>query len=145
MIINVDCLKLKCLRCGHKWFPKKDDVRQCPKCRSVLWDVPKNGKPEPVQAKAKPKPKPKQVAQSFEQWWPEVKNSPAYAGIDCERELEKMKVWLTTAKGKHRTLNKGFVVNWLNKIDAPVSGQSSKPKLLWNGIDKQDFGERRKI
>lgn len=80
-----------------------------------------------VAPKPKPKPKLKPVAQSFDQWWPEVKNSPAYAGIDCERELEKMKVWLTTAKGKHRTLNKGFVVNWLNKIDAPVNAGSGEP------------------
>lgn len=35
--------KLECLRCGHKWVPRKDDVRTCPnpKCRSVHWDRPR--------------------------------------------------------------------------------------------------------
>jgi len=38
--------KLKCLRCGYEWYPRKDDVRQCPniKCHSALWDVPKINK-----------------------------------------------------------------------------------------------------
>ena len=30
--------QLKCLRCGHAWFPRQFDVRICPKCKSHLWD-----------------------------------------------------------------------------------------------------------
>ena len=30
--------KLECRKCGHKWTPRRDDVRQCPKCKSVRWD-----------------------------------------------------------------------------------------------------------
>lgn len=29
---------LHCKRCGHNWTPRKDDVRQCPKCKSASWD-----------------------------------------------------------------------------------------------------------
>lgn len=30
--------KLKCNRCGHEWVPRVEDVRVCPKCRSLRWD-----------------------------------------------------------------------------------------------------------
>ena len=35
--------KLKCLRCGWEWIPRKADVKQCPnrKCHSIYWDTPK--------------------------------------------------------------------------------------------------------
>ena len=37
--------KLKCLRCGHEWVPRQEDVRRCPKCDSPYWDTPrKKGK-----------------------------------------------------------------------------------------------------
>lgn len=36
MIIKL-CI-LECLRCNHKWTPRKIDVRICPKCKSAFWD-----------------------------------------------------------------------------------------------------------
>ncbi len=30
--------KLTCQRCGHPWYPRQDDVRMCPKCKSVRFD-----------------------------------------------------------------------------------------------------------
>lgn len=36
--MKIKITKLKCKRCGHQWVPKKEDVRQCPKCKSVWWD-----------------------------------------------------------------------------------------------------------
>jgi Zn finger protein HypA/HybF involved in hydrogenase expression len=39
--MKISIPELRCLRCEHKWTPRKADVRQCPKCRSVLWNVPK--------------------------------------------------------------------------------------------------------
>jgi len=33
--------KLKCLRCNWEWFPKKEEVRRCPKCGSPYWDRPR--------------------------------------------------------------------------------------------------------
>jgi uncharacterized OB-fold protein len=29
---------IKCKRCGHEWFPRKKDVRICPKCKSARFD-----------------------------------------------------------------------------------------------------------
>jgi len=36
--------KLKCLRCGHTWIPRQEDVRICPRCKSALWDKPREEK-----------------------------------------------------------------------------------------------------
>ena len=34
---------LTCLRCGHKWVPRKPMYpRVCPKCHSPYWNVPPN-------------------------------------------------------------------------------------------------------
>ena len=36
--------EIECKRCGHTWTPRKRDVRRCPKCQSVYFDVPKKQK-----------------------------------------------------------------------------------------------------
>jgi len=33
--------ELECKRCGHKWTPRKMEIRQCPSCKSAYWDVEK--------------------------------------------------------------------------------------------------------
>jgi predicted Zn-ribbon and HTH transcriptional regulator len=36
---------LTCKRCGWSWFPrKKENVRQCAKCKSAYWDEEKTEK-----------------------------------------------------------------------------------------------------
>jgi uncharacterized OB-fold protein len=35
---------LSCKKCGHKWVPRQEDVRQCPKCKTAKWDVPRPSK-----------------------------------------------------------------------------------------------------
>ena len=39
--------KLKCLRCGHEWTPRREDPRICPKCKTAWWDTPKAKPKEP--------------------------------------------------------------------------------------------------
>lgn len=39
MRIKID--ELKCLRCGHEWIPRQKEIRICPRCKSTLWDKPK--------------------------------------------------------------------------------------------------------
>ena len=42
---------MKCNQCGHMWLPRVEDVRQCPKCRSLHWDRPKRkATPRPEQS-----------------------------------------------------------------------------------------------
>ena len=36
----VDLPKLHCERCGHDWVPRQTDVRRCPECGSVYFDLP---------------------------------------------------------------------------------------------------------
>ena len=47
-----------------------------------------------------------------------------YPDIDIERELRKMQAWLMTPKGKGKCLNRQRIVNWLNRVDAPVNLQN---------------------
>ena len=37
--MKIKITKLECKRCGHKWIPKKEDIRQCPKCKTAFWDL----------------------------------------------------------------------------------------------------------
>jgi Zn finger protein HypA/HybF involved in hydrogenase expression len=36
----IEIIKITCLRCGHSWIPRKTDIRLCPRCKTVNWDVP---------------------------------------------------------------------------------------------------------
>jgi len=38
--------KLECKRCEHTWYPRKEEVRICPKCKSAYWDLPRKDKGE---------------------------------------------------------------------------------------------------
>lgn len=37
MIVKMN--KCECKKCGHVWYPRTCDVRQCPKCKTAKWDV----------------------------------------------------------------------------------------------------------
>ena len=39
--IKIEVDGYRCERCGHEWIPRKEP-RQCPKCKSAYWDVPKD-------------------------------------------------------------------------------------------------------
>ena len=43
---------LRCLRCDHRWTPRKRDVRRCPACFSPYWDQPR-GKQQEEEAERK--------------------------------------------------------------------------------------------
>lgn len=34
-------IRLQCKRCGHEWIPRQDEVRMCPKCKSIWYDKPR--------------------------------------------------------------------------------------------------------
>lgn len=36
--------KLKCQRCGYQWVPRVSEVKACPKCKNVLWYIPREAK-----------------------------------------------------------------------------------------------------
>ena len=39
--MQVKLNKIKCQRCNYQWIPRKEDIRQCPKCKSAYWETPK--------------------------------------------------------------------------------------------------------
>lgn len=50
-----------------------------------------------------------------------LKTSPAYAHVNIDLELAKMDVWLSSPRNKNRTKTPRFVINWLNRIEAPLN------------------------
>jgi hypothetical protein len=65
------------------------------------------------------------MRQTDDQWLNDLRKSEVYRGINVDRELGKMKMWLSLRPG--RKLTRRFIVNWLNKIDAPI--QINQPKI----------------
>jgi hypothetical protein len=56
-----------------------------------------------------------------------------YAWIDVDTEIQKMKGFLLTPKGKGRKLTHAFAVRWLNRVDKPIeetaqNTQSKQPE-----------------
>jgi uncharacterized protein YdaU (DUF1376 family) len=70
-------------------------------------------------------PKPKTVQKPAGDWLTALKTNPAYQHLSIDTELAKMDAWLSTKPGRKKT--KGFVVNWLNKIEAPLSNGKQRP------------------
>lgn len=55
-----------------------------------------------------------------------LETNPAYKGIDLDTEFAKMDAWLLAHPGRKKTQR--FIVNWLNKVEAPVKTYSNKAK-----------------
>lgn len=70
-------LKLNCKRCGHSWFPRKSEVRICPKCKSAYFDRPRKNKGGAVEWK-------RTVLSAA--GYPEVKPEPEDAKPGCIAE-----------------------------------------------------------
>lgn len=95
-------------------------------------------------------PRPKADPKPAEDWLTTLKANPAYQHLNIDTELAKMDAWLSTKPGRKKT--KSFVVNWLNKIDAPLTNGHSKtspppipPKNdpIGRGQWKQTYGDPR--
>lgn len=44
--MKVELNKLSCEKCNHRWAPRKEDVRQCPNCKTAYFDQPRKEKEE---------------------------------------------------------------------------------------------------
>lgn len=60
------------------------------------------------------------------EWIENLKLNHAYQHIDFPVELGKMDAWLSLAKNKHRLKTRQFILNWLNKIEKPLSPEPKK-------------------
>lgn len=80
---------------------------------------------------AEKKPSIKSKRLSDEDFIQSLKDNPAFKGIDINRELLKMDAWLITKPGRKKT--RQFIVNWLNKIDQPLSHEQTPAKTNRSG------------
>ena len=52
---KVETPKLKCVKCGWRWTPRKPEVWQCPRCKSPKFYSTQRSAPKPIQKKPRKK------------------------------------------------------------------------------------------
>jgi uncharacterized protein YdaU (DUF1376 family) len=62
------------------------------------------------------------------EWITALGKNPAYQHINLTVEIGKMEAWLALPKNTKRFKTRSFVLNWLNKIEAPMQGGNGKSK-----------------
>jgi hypothetical protein len=55
-----------------------------------------------------------------------LKENPAYKEIDIDKEVGKMKAWLSCKRNKHRKLTEKFILTWLNRVEFPLKVKNDK-------------------
>jgi hypothetical protein len=75
--------------------------------------IPSKGIPERVSQKGK------LPLLTDEQFIESLKANPAFAGINIDHEIGKARAWITAHPG--RKFSRPFVVNWLNRIEKPMT------------------------
>lgn len=90
--------------------------------KNRLPEKPSAGKTPPTKNDSTTKNEKKGAKLSDDAFLADLRKNDGYRGIDIDRELGRMKAWLSTARGARRSLTRQFVVNWLNKIDLPLNG-----------------------
>ena len=54
-------------------------------------------------------------------WFDELRLNPLYAHVNFEAELDKIARWKLKPENTKRVLTRRFMINWLNRIDPPLS------------------------
>jgi hypothetical protein len=65
-----------------------------------------------------------------------LKENASYSHIDIDNEIGKMDAWLLAHKGRQKT--KRFIVNWLNKIEKPLSIAKPLQKPVYKAPDEKE-------
>ena len=60
-----------------------------------------------------------------EEWMASLKD--LYPWVDVPTELKRMEAWLSINPRRQKT--KRFIINWLNKVEKPLSIQIQKPNI----------------
>lgn len=81
-------------------------------------------------------------APTAEEFINSLRTNTAYKHINIDAELFKMDAWLLAHNGRQKT--KRFIVNWLNKIEAPI-GIVHKTKPKPENIPKIDPDQHAKV
>jgi hypothetical protein len=70
-------------------------------------------------------------------WLEKLRANPLYAHVNWEWELGKMKVWNKKPANLKRKITQSFVINWVNKIEPPLSNGSVS--LTHCALCKKDY------
>jgi len=70
----------------------------------------------------------KQPKQTDSEWIASLKASPAYAGVDVEREIEKCRVW---CDNKGRKASRARIINWLNRAEVTIQAGGTPKQGLF--------------
>lgn len=77
-----------------------------------------------------------------DEWLKELEANPSYAGIDIRRELGKAQAW---AGVRNAGVTRMRFINWLNKVDRPItyngSGATSFAKLIPKAFEPAGWRE----
>lgn len=110
---------------------KKQNVMEC---NDDVMDTNESVTPSEAEAEADTKKKEARVnskKQTQSDWLAVLKNESIYAHINFDQEIGKATVWIKNHPG--RQLTKGFFINWINKIEAPLSVTTSTQ--VFDGCD----------
>jgi hypothetical protein len=81
------------------------------------------------EAEALPEAEPERASPSNGDFLSKLKSNPAYSHIDINNELSKMDAWLLIPKNKGRKKTPRFIVNWLNKIEKPLTREQEESEI----------------
>lgn len=150
-------------RLYHEWLKVREKSDLAKKSADMRWACERNANALPTQCssqsqseselreiKEKKKMPPRAVALVDSDWITDLGKNPAYCHINLAIEIGKMEAWLALPKNHQRKKTRSFVLNWLNKIEAPMSnGQKdhnrpppppSKLDVIGRGQWKKAFG-----
>jgi hypothetical protein len=105
---------------------RKVDAPVKPELMSTL--IPLSGQKDDINPQSKVKESKVKKSSTFPDGKPtqdfleSLKKNSAYQHINFETELAKMDAWLLLPKNKRRKKTPTFILNWLNKIEAPLNG-----------------------
>ncbi len=105
---------------------RKVDVPVKPELMSTL--IPLSGQKDDINPQSKVNKSKVKKSSTFPDGKPtqdfleSLKKNSAYQHINFETELAKMDAWLLLPKNKRRKKTPTFILNWLNKIEAPLNG-----------------------
>jgi hypothetical protein len=106
--VPITVMGYRCERCGHEWFPRRDNKQEpkvCPKCKSPYWNSPK-----------------KQAPMSYEEFRDKVKSALGPAGTPL--------TW-TEVRTKAKLPQKWPNNQWVHRMDKDIGLIREKDK---NGI-----------
>ena len=82
---------------------------------------------------------PKRANLSDEDFIQALKINPAYQGVDIDKELARMDMWLLTPKGRSRKKTHKFILGWMDRADRTLNTGATNGTSKHTGLAKKDY------